>query len=147
MTPDAMRALLDTNILISYLLSPRRDFPIVAVLEAALAGGFTLLLPEQLVAEFANKVTSKPYLAARISPEQAAAFIADLAVVGAIVPTLPEPFPEITRDPKDDYLLAYAMVGQAEYLVSGDSDLLALGPVEGLAILSPADFARVLSAR
>lgn len=142
-----MRVLLDTNILLSYLLNPRGDPPIATVLRAVLEGELTLLLPEQLVAEFTDKVATKPYLAARISPAQAAAFIADLAVVGEVVPTLPEPFPEITRDPKDDYLLACAMVGQADYLVSGDNDLLALGPVAGLTILSPADFARMLTER
>lgn len=146
MTPAPLRLLLDTNLLISSLLNPQSDSPIPTILDAALAGTFTLLLPEQLVAEFADKIATKPYLAARISPEHAAAFIVDLAAIGEVIPTLQEPFPAVTRDPKDDYLLAYAVIGQADYLVSGDRDLLDLGPVEGLTILSPADCAHTLEA-
>jgi len=36
-------------------------------------------------------------------------------------------YPAITRDRSDDYLLAYALVGQADYLVTGDRGLLVRG--------------------
>jgi predicted nucleic acid-binding protein len=39
------------------------------------------------------------------------------------LPTLPGPFPRVVRDPDDDYLLAYAEIGRADFLVSGDSHL------------------------
>ena len=41
-----------------------------------------------------------------------------------------------TPFPKDDYLLAYGLMGGADYLVTGDEDLLTLGDVEGLKIVS-----------
>ena len=53
--------------------------------------------------------------------------------------------PSVTRDRKDDYLLAYAVVGRADYLVTGDRDLLVLGEVEGVRIVSPAGFVGALS--
>ncbi len=52
----------------------------------------------------------------------------------------------VMRDLKDDYLLAYALVGEADYLVTGDKDLLELqGPITGLEILTSAQFIDVLA--
>ena len=41
------------------------------------------------------------------------------------------------RDADDDWVLATAIAGQAEAIVTGDGDLLALGVYRGVAILSP----------
>jgi putative PIN family toxin of toxin-antitoxin system len=46
----------------------------------------------------------------------------------------------VCRDPRDDKFLEVAADGQASAIVSGDADLLALHPFQGIAILSPADF-------
>lgn len=43
------------------------------------------------------------------------------------------------RDPKDDFLLALAADGRADYLVTGDADLLALDPWNDVRILQAAD--------
>lgn len=62
----------------------------------------------------------------------------------------PAPLPVHCRDPKDDYLLACAAAGRADFLVTGDRDLLALDgdPALGaLRILAPADFLAALAAR
>ena len=57
-----------------------------------------------------------------------------------------EPIPTITRDVKDDYLLAYALVGRADYLVTGDKDLLILrGLITGLEIVTPLQFSEILA--
>jgi predicted nucleic acid-binding protein len=44
------------------------------------------------------------------------------------------------RDPKDDKLLELAVCGQAEYIVTGDADLIALHPFQGVQILTPNTF-------
>ena len=44
------------------------------------------------------------------------------------------------RDPKDDKFLELALDGQADLLVTGDEDLLALHPWRGIPILSPANY-------
>jgi putative PIN family toxin of toxin-antitoxin system len=44
------------------------------------------------------------------------------------------------RDPDDDWVLATAIAGQAEAIVTGDGDLLELGVFQGVAMLSPRRF-------
>jgi predicted nucleic acid-binding protein len=48
-------------------------------------------------------------------------------------------------DPKDDHLIAYAVTGQADYLVSGDKELLLLQTAGSVAIVNSAQFRQVLS--
>jgi predicted nucleic acid-binding protein len=62
-----------------------------------------------------------------------------LLLAGAVEITITE---RITacRDPDDDKFLELAVNGLATHLVTGDADLLALHPLRGVAILTPADF-------
>lgn len=137
-----MRVLLDTNILISYLLSPKNSV-IARVVEAGILGSFDLLLPEDLLDELAAKVRTKDYLAERIAPEEVRELVDILSEVCLSIPRITARIPAVTRDPKDDCLLAYALVGQADYLVTGDRDLLVLGQVEDTKIVTARDFAEV----
>jgi len=51
---------------------------------------------------------------------------------------------KIARDPQDDKFLACATEGTADYLVSGDEELLQIKVYEGTQIVSPADFLDIL---
>ena len=139
-----MRVLLDANIFISYLLNPQKIGIFREIMTAAFEGAFTLLLPEALLDEFVNKIPQKPYLAGRIHPEELHQFVSLLHEIGEVIPIIYEEIPAVTRDPKDDYLLAYAVIGAADYLVTGDEDLLVLGRVGALTIIKPRDFVTVL---
>jgi predicted nucleic acid-binding protein len=55
-----------------------------------------------------------------------------------VEPTLLQP--AVCRDPDDDWVLATALAGEAEAIVSGDEDPLILGEHAGIAILSPRRF-------
>ena len=44
------------------------------------------------------------------------------------------------RDVKDNKFLELAVSGNADYIVSGDEDLLVLNPFRGIAILTPREF-------
>ena len=50
------------------------------------------------------------------------------------------------RDPKDNKFLEVAVAGQAEYIVSGDEDLLVLDPFRGIRIVTPAELLELLAA-
>lgn len=141
-----MRVLVDTNVLISFLLSPGEGGAIRAIFRALLNNRFTLLLPEQLLNELIASIRDKPRLAKRISTEQLNRFTALLTESAEQVAEIETTIPAVTRDPDDDYVLAYALVGGADFLVTGDKDLLVLnGQISDLTILTPAQFAALLT--
>ena len=51
----------------------------------------------------------------------------------------------ITRDPSDNMFLACAVEGRADYIVSGDQDLLTLESHQGIPIVTAAEFLRILA--
>lgn len=139
-----MRALLDTNVLISYLLDNTRQSPTNRIVRSAFRGEFVLLVPEELLSELVRKARGKRYLTQRITGAELQEFCTLLSEITEEIPQITEEIPAVTRDLKDDYLLAYALVGEADFLVTGDEDLLSLGDIEGLRIVTPREFARVL---
>ena len=141
-----MRVLLDANVLISFLLAPDRGGPVHQVVWAGLQGSFVLLLPEELLQELSRKIHEKKYLANRISPEDLQEFVHLVSELGELIPPIGMEIPAVTRDPKDDYLLAYALIGEADYLMSGDADLLILEQIGELRIVSPRAFSGILEA-
>jgi putative PIN family toxin of toxin-antitoxin system len=44
--------------------------------------------------------------------------------------------PGVTRDAKDDAVVACAVESRADYVVSGDQDLLALGEYQGIRVIT-----------
>ena len=68
-------------------------------------------------------------------------FLADLLEKSAVIPIIESI--TVCRDPDDDKFLERAVSGNADYLVSGDDDLLALHPFRAIPILRPAAFLNV----
>jgi uncharacterized protein len=54
--------------------------------------------------------------------------------------------PNVIRDAKDRAVLACAVGGKADFIISGDKDLLTLGTYEGILILDSPQFLERLSA-
>jgi uncharacterized protein len=132
------RVVLDTNVLISAILSPVGK-PFVC-LHWALTHA-TLLVSRELLDELESRL-ARPKFAKYVGEATRRAVIADLAVAAVEVKlagTL-----KACRDPDDDKLLEIAFLGHADCLVTGDRDLLVLHPFEGIPILSPADFVDLL---
>ena len=76
----------------------------------------------------------KPY----IRPAEAEDLVYHLEAVGMVTGKLPEM--SLSPDPKDNPILATAVAGEADLLVSGDKgDMLALGHVEGIPIVTARD--------
>lgn len=136
-----MRAVLDANVLISAILSPR-GAPARLIL-AWQAGAFELVVSPALLAEL-RRALGYPKLSRLVPPLDADAFVAWLAA-SAVVASDPETAPAIrSADPDDDYLLALAMAERA-VLVSGDAHLTVLA--DRLPIQTPADFLGSLEGR
>lgn len=139
-----MRVLPDANILISYLLPSSQTNAVSAIMEAAYSGRITLLVSDDLIREVVESIKTKPRLAKRITPQEADELAGALLELAEVLPPLTESIPSVSRDPKDDYLLAHALIGQADYLISRDQDLLTLEQVDGVKIVDPAQFLQVL---
>ena len=73
-----------------------------------------------------------------ITLEQRKSILHDLDMIAHWVEITGQP--HYSRDRDDDKFVETAIAGQAEALISGDSDLLDLGVVEGVSILSPRQF-------
>ncbi len=128
------RYVFDTNAIVSALLF-NDSVPATAFSKALTEG--TILSSISLVEELRD-VLARPRFDAYVSyPERIAflqAFVAETELV-----TVNEAI-QICRDPKDDRVLEAAVNGQAEFIVTGDSDLLVHNPFRGIAILPPAQF-------
>ncbi len=117
-----MRAVLDANVLISAILSPRGT-P-ARLLLAWQAGGFDLVVSPALLAEL-RRALAYPKLERLVPPADADAFVAWIAR-SALLAADPEDEPPVHAvDPADDYLLALAAAERA-VLVSGDAHLTVL---------------------
>lgn len=118
-----MRAILDANELVSYLLDPESRRTITIVVEAFYGEEIDLLVPAELFDEVRENVTRSNYLNKRISAAAVDLFEQTLLDVARVPRKLTEAFPEYTADPDDDYLVAYAVVHDIHYVATGDSHL------------------------
>ena len=133
MTPRP-RLVFDTNVIVSADLF---DGSVPArALSLALDLG-TLLISEALIEEL-RAVLSKPRFDRYATRSERDEFLRDLARETETV--------EITetvqacRDPNDDKILELAVNGRADYIVTGDDDLLMMDPFRGITIVRPAEF-------
>jgi predicted nucleic acid-binding protein len=84
----------------------------------------------------------KPALAARIRPHRAGRLVNELKELAVSVDPLP--YVERSPDPTDDFILAMAEAGKADFLVTGDkSGLLSLRRHKATRIIPARDFAEV----
>lgn len=140
-----IRAIVDANVFISFLLYPSGDGAPARIVRAALMHRYIPLVSPRLLREIEEKSTGKPYLASRIDVVDITWLFERLIEVSEHRDDASLLYPTITRDAKDDYLIANAVIYQADYLVSGDHDLLDLGgEFEGVRIVSPAAFAALI---
>jgi putative PIN family toxin of toxin-antitoxin system len=128
------RVVVDTNILISAIFW--RGIP-GAVIDVFTQNRAFMVLSLPIIAELERKL-SAPKFALRITaigraPSEIANDFRELAEI-----VTPAEIPEsAVRDAKDRIILAAAVGGQANYIVSGDKDLTDMGMYAGISILTP----------
>ena len=132
-----IRAVLDTNTIVSGV---GWGGPPGAVLDAALDGRFELITSPPLLDEL-RRVLSYPKLQVVVGDADE---LIELLALAAIVVAPSEPV-TISRDPDDDRLIEAAREGDADVIVSGDQDLLTLGRIGHVQILTPREFLEYLS--
>ena len=139
-----IRAVLDANVLVSAVLSPV-GVP-SQILDEWRAERFALLVSAAILEEIA-RVLEYPRIARghRWPHAKVQAFVAELGNVAILTPG--ELTLDIVRnDPDDNRYLECAVEGAADYLVSGDHDLLDLKEHRGIRIVTPKAFLQALRA-
>lgn len=136
-----MRAVVDTNVLIQALIVRRGlTRPLLRHLQAS---AYTLLYSQPLLDELTD-VLSRPVIRQRYRLRDA-----DVLTVLSLVAEygeaiVPNRRVAACRDPEDDKCLEAALAGNADVIVSGDADLLAMTSFEGIPIVSVAAFLALL---
>ncbi len=133
-----MRYVFDTNVIVSALLfensKPAQAFRYV------LANGEILLSLELL--EELNEVLGRKKFNRYVNPEEREEFLEALierAILVEIIENVQE-----CRDPKDNKILELALNGEAQYIISGDRDLLVLHPFRDVIVITVDEFLKTI---
>ena len=128
-----MRGIFDNNVLVGAALLagvPRKAFD-------KLIDEGTILISVPVLLELADVLSRKkfdPY----VTHDERMRFIVSFLKVAEMIETTETI--NVCRDPKDDMLLELAVTGDAEFLVTGDKDLLVLNPFRGVEVITPREF-------
>jgi putative PIN family toxin of toxin-antitoxin system len=133
-----IHAVLDTNVLVSAFLI--RLGPPRQILNAWQEGKFELVTSLPILQEV-DEVLHRERIQRKYSlrEDDIWAYLLLLTVQGIVVPPVPN-VDVVSRDPADNKILSAALVGQAQFIVSGDNDLLALGAFGDTKIVTPREF-------
>ena len=128
-----LRFVFDTNVFISTVLVPNGQAQQAFI--KADQNGYYLLSAATL--EELRDVLYREKFDKYITDAERTRFLSQLLEKSTVIP-ITESI-TVCRDPDDDKFLELAVSGNADYLVSGDNDLLALHPFRAIPILRPAE--------
>ncbi len=134
---NATKIIVDTNVWISFLLGKHLSTLKNSLLNAYVNIYFSAELYEEII-----KVVNYPRIKKYVPENDFFELISLFR--GKIIFTAPNISINECRDPKDNFLLELAVSAKADYLVTGDLDLLALNPFRGVKIVEPGEFEKVL---
>ena len=133
MKAKSIKVIFDTNVWISFLIGKRLSF----IKNYISSGHIKIITTEQLLKEI-KEVTSRERLKKYFPHESVTELLELLETIAEKVEIKSTHF--INRDPKDNFLLDLIDFSKADYLVTGDKDLLVLNPFKSATILTPANF-------
>jgi len=133
-----LRVVLDTNVYIAIFTRPENA--VFQVWTHAVHNHYELIVSPVIVGEFA-RVTRRDF---HWDEKKVRLHVRVINKTGTIV--VPQTIPDviIKEDPADNHILACALAGNANLIVSHDLDLLRLKTYDGIGIISPIDFLNTL---
>ncbi len=138
------RVVLDVNVLASGVLGFLQPSTPPGLLPRAWgAGSFRLIVSEPILATLRTTL-AKPYFQRRLTAAEITTFVALLRQEATLTPVI-APVHGIAPDTEDDLVLATAVSGQADYLVTGDAAFQDLQTYRGVRIVSPRVFLAILT--
>lgn len=132
------RVVVDTNAWLSAFLHPASLLG-QRLLQLRLRPQFALVYSRELQEEILRVLTTKPYFTARVSGAALARIRQQVARFAPLTPV--QSVVQVCRDPDDNFLLALCQDAAADFLISGDKDLLVLGAFGPTRILTWAEAA------
>jgi putative PIN family toxin of toxin-antitoxin system len=137
-----LRAVMDTNILISSFISP---FGSPREIEKRWRDGEFVLITSPAIIEEVNRVLHLPRIQQKyhLTESDIQAFVLALAhqahcVAGRLV------LNDVAPDPGDDKIISCAVEGKADFIVTGDKRLQELGEYQGIRIVNAESFIGIL---
>ncbi len=127
------KIILDTNLWISFLIT--QNYSVIDNL--ILEGKIKLIFSHELIEEFVT-VANRPKFKKFFNNKDIEKLLRIFDSYGKLYKVSRRI--NICRDPKDNFLLDLAAESNAEYLVTGDTDLLVLKKIDNTRILSWNDF-------
>jgi putative PIN family toxin of toxin-antitoxin system len=129
-----MRAVIDTNIVIRAVIKPLGT--VGPVLDRLRNGDYTAVYSEGILGELVAKL-ALPRIGEKyhIGQGDIDDLLGLLALRGELVN--PTRSVRVCRDPADDMFIEAALEGKADWVVTGDGDLLVLEKFEGVRFVSP----------
>ena len=127
-----MRVVLDTNILIGALIT--KGTPPDTLYQAWLRGDIELVTSTAQLTEIDN-VLSRPRLQKYVDADEAAVIVQNMGTRALVLDEIPAV--NLSPDPKDNPILATAIAGKADLIISGDKKhILLLKDVEGIPVVT-----------
>jgi putative PIN family toxin of toxin-antitoxin system len=131
-----LRVVFDTNVYVSALNFP--NSPLTDLVEHAQRGTYQLIISPAIVGEVADVLRRFEWTERDIR-------VRLKTITKSSEIAMPETVPDVIKeDPDDNHILACALAGKANLIVSRDLDLLRLKSYEGIGIMSPIDFLHTL---
>ncbi len=140
------RIVIDTNILVSAILTPKGN-P-AKILKLVLEGKLNLIISLAILEE-TQQVLRYPRLVKlmkknKITRKEIYDFLGKMSKIAVITPGQLE-IDAIPDDPADNKILACSLEGEADYIVSGDHHLKDLKIFQGIKIMNPATFLKIIN--
>ncbi len=133
MKAKSIKVIFDTNVWISFLIGKRLSF----IKNYIANEQITIVTTDQLLREI-KEVTSRKRLKKYFPQESVNELLELLETIAEKLEINSIHF--LNRDPKDNFLLDLIDFSKADYLVTGDKDLLVHSPFKSATILTPANF-------
>ena len=140
MKGKSTKVIFDTNVWISFLIGKR-----LLIIKNYIADGRITIISTRQLFEEIKEVTCRDRLKKYFPQESVSELIQLLETISEQIEIKPMHF--LNRDPKDNFLLDLIYFSKADYLVTGDKDLLELNPFKTATILTPADFEKAMAKR
>ena len=132
-----IRAVVDTGVLIRYLIRP--SAAIKELIEVRWLGDQVQMVTAPELAKELEDVLKRDTIQALIQPQEGQALLDAIDLKAEILPPLGR-IPSYTRDPKGDKFVACALAGDAGHVVTVDKDILVLGALSGIQMVTPEEF-------